>query len=59
MAGDIPHGTIADDRGLSLPGIDTTVAHPARVYNFLLGGKDNFAADRKAAEHFLRRAARR
>jgi hypothetical protein len=28
--------------------------HPARVYDFLLGGKDNFAADRKAAEAGLR-----
>jgi hypothetical protein len=26
--------------------IDTTVPSPARVYDFLLGGKDNFAADR-------------
>ena len=25
---------------------DTTVAHPARRYNYWLGGKDNFAADR-------------
>ena len=32
------------------PGIDTGVAHPARVYNYWLGGKDNFAADRQAAE---------
>jgi hypothetical protein len=23
-----------------------TVAHPARAYDYLLGGKDNFAADR-------------
>jgi hypothetical protein len=30
--------------------LDTTVAHPARVCDFWLGGKDNFAADRKAAE---------
>src|SRR5512135_3878036 len=30
--------------------IDTTVAHPARVYNYWLGGKDNYAADREAAE---------
>jgi hypothetical protein len=29
--------------------IDTTVAHPARVYDYWLGGKDNFAADREAA----------
>jgi len=30
--------------------VDTGVAHIARVYNFWLGGKDNFAADREAAE---------
>jgi hypothetical protein len=29
-----------------LPEINVTVAHPARVYDYLLGGKDNFAADR-------------
>ena len=33
-----------------LPVLDTTVAHPARVCDFWLGGKDNFAADRKAGE---------
>jgi S-adenosyl methyltransferase len=32
------------------PGIDTSKAHPARVYDYWLGGKDNFAADREAAE---------
>jgi hypothetical protein len=30
--------------------VDTGVAHIARVYNYWLGGKDNFAADRDAAE---------
>ena len=30
--------------------IDTGVAHIARVYNYWLGGKDNFAADRTAGE---------
>jgi S-adenosyl methyltransferase len=29
--------------------IDTTVAHQARIYNYLLGGKDNFEVDREAA----------
>jgi O-methyltransferase involved in polyketide biosynthesis len=33
---------------------DPSVPHPARVYNFWLGGKDNFAADRKAAEQVMR-----
>jgi hypothetical protein len=32
---------------------DTTVAHPARIWDYLLGGKDNFAADREAAEKVL------
>jgi len=27
--------------------LDTSVAHPARVYDYWLGGKDNFAADRE------------
>src|ERR1700689_1908195 len=29
---------------------DTSRAHMARVYDFWLGGKDNFAADREVAE---------
>jgi hypothetical protein len=35
------------------PKFDTSVAHPARVYDYWLGGKDNFAADREAAERVL------
>ncbi|MFI7601739.1 SAM-dependent methyltransferase [Actinoplanes sp. NPDC049681] len=34
--------------------LDTGRAHPARVYDYLLGGKDNFAADRAAAEQGLK-----
>jgi hypothetical protein len=30
--------------------IDTSVAHPARRYNYWLGGKDNFAADRTSGD---------
>jgi SAM-dependent methyltransferase len=30
--------------------LDTSVAHPARVYDYWLGGKDNFAVDRQAAQ---------
>jgi hypothetical protein len=30
--------------------IDTTTAHPARRYNYWLGGKDNFAADRESGD---------
>src|SRR6266581_2235197 len=32
------------------PEIDTSVAHVARVYDYLLGGRANFAVDREAAE---------
>ena len=32
------------------PEIDTSVAHVTRVYDYLLGGKANFAVDRDAAE---------
>jgi hypothetical protein len=35
------------------PGLDTGHAHSARVYNYWLGGKDNFAADREAAEQAI------
>jgi SAM-dependent methyltransferase len=31
-------------------GIRTDIPHPARVYNYLLGGKDHFAADREAGD---------
>ena len=35
--------------GRPLP-FDTSVAHQARVYDYMLGGMDNYAADRAAAE---------
>ncbi|WP_329522408.1 SAM-dependent methyltransferase [Spirillospora sp. NBC_01491] len=34
------------------PELDTTVPHSARVWNHLLGGKDNYEADQRAAEQF-------
>ncbi|XVU22835.1 SAM-dependent methyltransferase [Actinoplanes sp. CA-054009] len=34
--------------------LHTDRPHPARVYDYLLGGKDNFAADREAAHRGLR-----
>lgn len=43
---------IADD-GPEPPEIDITVAHPARMYDYYLGGKTHFAADREAAEKVL------
>ena len=35
-------------------GIDTSVPNIARMYDYWLGGKNNFAADREAAERMAR-----
>ena len=35
---------------MSHPRLDTTRAHPARRYDYWLGGKDNFAADRESGD---------
>jgi hypothetical protein len=34
--------------------IDTTVPHSARIWNYWLGGTDNYEADRMAGDQFLR-----
>ena len=44
-----PQPTTTQDR----PTFDTSVAHIARVYDYWLGGKDNYAADRKAGDAAL------
>jgi len=36
------------------PGIDITKPHVARIYDYFLGGKHNYAADREAAAQLLR-----
>ncbi|MGW2151598.1 SAM-dependent methyltransferase [Nonomuraea bangladeshensis] len=33
--------------------INPHIPHPARIYDFLLGGKDNFASDREAAKGLI------
>jgi S-adenosyl methyltransferase len=43
-----------DEPGHPPVDLHTDQPHPARVYDYLLGGKDNFAADRAAAEAGLR-----
>ena len=48
MAGSPPDEAAAGTER-SMP-FDTNMAHIARVYDYWLGGKDNFAADREAAE---------
>ncbi len=42
-----------DEAQDEVAGLDTRHAHSARVYNYWLGGKDNFAADREAAEQAI------
>jgi hypothetical protein len=34
------------------PEIDTTVPHSARIWNYWLGGKDNYPVDRQAGDEF-------
>jgi hypothetical protein len=40
---------LADSAGTA---IDTTVPHSARIWNYWLGGKDNYAVDRVAGDQF-------
>jgi O-methyltransferase involved in polyketide biosynthesis len=37
----------------ALPPFDTTVASPARIWNYWLGGNDHFASDREASDKVL------
>ena len=39
--------------GSGAGGIHTTWPNVARIYDYLLGGKDNFAADREAARRLI------
>ena len=47
-----PDGSAADKAGR--PPFDTSVANQARIYDYLLGGKDNYAADRAAVDAVLK-----
>jgi S-adenosyl methyltransferase len=40
-------------RPVKHPHIDTTVPNVARVWNYLVGGRDNFEADRRAAQQLV------
>jgi hypothetical protein len=48
-AGSVPPSD-AEPRAIA---VDTSVAHVARVYDYWLGGKDNFAADRVAGDRAI------
>jgi S-adenosyl methyltransferase len=45
-----PQDPEASDAEPKVPAIDTSVAHSARRYDYWLGGKDNFAADRASGD---------
>ncbi|MFW6690114.1 SAM-dependent methyltransferase [Streptomyces sp. MAR4 CNX-425] len=49
MADDVP----VTDRALR-DVIDTTVPHSARIWNYWLGGKDNYEVDRRAGDEYIR-----
>jgi DNA-binding SARP family transcriptional activator len=44
--------TVQESRAI-IAGADVTVLSPARAYNYLLGGEDNFEVDRQAVETVL------
>jgi hypothetical protein len=50
MAGNHAPKAAGDSGARGIYGFDARVAHPARVYDYWLGGKDNFEADRIAGE---------
>jgi S-adenosyl methyltransferase len=52
MSGGLSSSIVPDD-GSGPPDIDVSVAHQARVYDYLIGGKDHFAADRAVGEKIL------
>jgi hypothetical protein len=46
----VTEGSAAADP--SMTKIDQTVPHSARIWNYWLGGKDNFAVDREAGDQY-------
>jgi len=40
------------DEGVPAPKIDTSVQHSARIWNYWLGGKENYLVDREAGDKY-------
>jgi hypothetical protein len=53
MAGETPSQATAGAQKAEAPTFDSSVAHIARVYNYWLGGKENYAADRAAGDRTI------
>lgn len=51
MTGDSSTGPAASEA--KAPGFNVSVPNPARIYDYLLGGKDHYEADRAAADALL------
>ncbi|GAA2560333.1 SAM-dependent methyltransferase [Winogradskya consettensis] len=50
----VADGTAAPGGGeRDIPKLDTTVPQTARIWNYLLGGKDNFAVDREVGDQII------
>src|SRR6266567_1528533 len=53
-AGDVPVSEEAPAPELfPTPKIDTTVPHSARIWNYWLGGKDNYPVDQAAGDEYV------
>jgi anti-sigma regulatory factor (Ser/Thr protein kinase) len=46
-------GNLEAGKGVAHPAVNASKPNVARIYDYLLGGKDNFAADRTEAERLL------
>ena len=44
---------MADQTGPTATGVDTSWPSVARMYDYYLGGKDNYAVDREAAQKMM------
>ena len=49
----VAEGPAASGGERDIPKLDTTVPQTARIWNYLLGGKDNFAADREVGDQII------
>jgi hypothetical protein len=45
---------VPDDTEVAPPGVNINVPHSARIYDYWLGGKDNFAVDRAVGEAMMK-----
>jgi O-methyltransferase involved in polyketide biosynthesis len=48
----VTDASAAPGQGTEPPRIDTTVPHSARIWNYWLGGKDNYPVDRAAGDQY-------